>query len=121
MSIQLTWSEADPTPAVMARIERYELWRAAGASAFGMIVSLDVEYPEDFLPAVHPLEYEDDSTVGGTLYRYYVSAFDCYDRELRSNIVTLTTEDGETFFRLLEDGDLRLLEDDDVRLTEEAS
>lgn len=119
MSNRLTWTEADPTPAEMARIERYEVWRSAGASAFGMLTSLAVVYDEvNFGPPVVPLTFTDSSLTPGTLYRYYVSGFDCYNRELRSNIVTVA---GESFFRLLEDGSFRLLEIGDFRLLQGAA
>lgn len=93
--IQLNWSAADPN---FARIERYEVYRAVVVDpdeeqSFFLIEVLPVVYSAVFLPTITTLDFLDDTVAQEVVYQYYVSAFDCYDHELRSNVIELETQE----------------------------
>lgn len=89
MNIYLTWTEANTVGA--PRIESYAIYRAAGVSDPALIDDLPVIYSATFQDPEIPLNFLDDSVAPEVTYTYYVTALDCYGRELRSNRVVVTT------------------------------
>lgn len=127
---ELSWTEAE---IFNARYESYDVYRATLDTVtgqfgdFSLIVSLPITYDEFMAITSQTLTYIDTEIFDGRSYNYYVVANASNgagdpdgDFSQQSNIVTIETAQVETFFRLLESGELRLMEDSGARLLEGA-
>lgn len=127
MSNTLTWSEAE---IFNARYESYDVYRAVvdddgNIGDYTLLIVLPITYDWDMAILSQTLTYVDSAVVPGTSYAYKVIANASNgagdpdgDFTQVSNIAMV--EPAETFFRLLESGDLRLMENIDARLLQGA-
>jgi len=86
----ITWTQAGT---IGPRVESYIVYRAAGAGAFSLLDTLEVDF--SLAPSyaeVHPNLYLDLTALVDTQYRYRVDAITQDGRAIASNELTVTTE-----------------------------